>query len=500
MQSLRDMFSNSSISTPIPEEFEETENQEMPTTNLAEKPSVDEISSAANSKSPKVIPDASKRVSFGADEDAFEERSYNQLLASPTKTLRHSNPLNTLRNTLPPRKFAGSIWDPEDDEYDHVVYQDLKKESVRGHRPTMSDDISKKSAQLHRPSASEDVPKSIWDADDDEFDSDVYADLKRTVATIKSKRGTYKASIKYRRHQAFSTTGLNKSVGPVGKAANMASLRALPLPRSSAAPSALPDLSEDGSEETPGLDHDKEEEIHPKEKFRDWVSELSDLECMNPSGIDLHDKIMANLYTDEVPALPSFFPAAHMHCFTWEELDNIAEIPILEYVMPRLSDSVPTILHTSSPEALEAFLDPNLKVFEWWRRMPETHHQSSLVVRRESNQVIVGAFRNHGFKYVWSHYTRSTIGFTGKWNTTYAVLGPATTMTTKDGVAWDSFDDAAAMKDYLDPHDPKVALYLSRLLSKWMVRNQVWGYHPQAIQPVEWVADGTVTVVQKRSQ
>lgn len=93
----------------------------------------------------------------------------------------------------------------------------------------------------------------------------------------------------------------------------------------------------------------EETELAEEGEYRDLVYELTNADCMEPTGYDLHDDIIAKLFADAYPSLPAYEPARRMHIINHEQLGDTKGIPLLEYAHPRLCDAIATILFESKP-------------------------------------------------------------------------------------------------------------------------------------------------------
>jgi hypothetical protein len=510
MQNLQDLFSYSQAVMSTSEASQKEDNQKASNAN----PIMPRNQKSSPAKATAtIVTSISKRISFDINEAEIVDRAYNQF-----KALRAS-PKKTLQRGLP-SKAGGSLWDPEDDELNGSAYVDLNtqtisrdnwnspKKTVRGAWDADDDGSAYADLNTHTitqhgiVNSPKNMARSAWDADDNEFDSKGYGDLNRTITTLRSCSGTFKAEDNDVHPQICPTMTFSNGHCQMNTENSLANLRSL-----SGAGTVRPHTSSTqdtaaGSEQLSDDDDDSkdDEELRLQEVFDKHVAELSDHECMEPAGEDLHDMIMYNVFTDMFPDLPPFFPTQYMHTVTWGTLEDTDDIPLFEYVLPRLCDAVATVLFESSPKALSAFLDPTHKVFEWWRRVSTSYHQPSVVIRREGNKVTVGTFHNHGFRYIWGHYVQSIIAFTGKWTDTYAATGSTSSVMTKEGLDWGSFDESHVDNEDLDPKDPKVALYLGRTLGRWMLKGRVWQDDTKSTDPVEWMVDGKVTTVPRNSQ
>lgn len=317
---------------------------------------------------------------------------------------------------------------------------------------------------------------------------------KQSVATFKSAYGTFKRSSTYRRPHL--TPSYTIRTGTYDISQSLANLRAT-FGRGSSSVTSTTSTYNEGEDHPPVK---QEQEAHPlraQEKHYDLVAELTDANCMNPTGSDLHDDIMQALFLKAHPSLPPSYPARHMHIINLPQLADTESIPIFEYVLPRLCDAVATTLFEAGPEVLEAFLDPRNKIFELWRRTHATHYQPSIVIRRAGNEVLVGSFRSQGFKYIWGYYVKSVIDFTGKWTETYASPWTAASRVTKKGLDWDSFEVVEKESD-IDPEDAKFAVWIGRSLARRLLEWRVWDYDEGAGDRSELVVDGKVMRVRMR--
>jgi hypothetical protein len=156
---------------------------------------------------------------------------------------------------------------------------------------------------------------------------------------------------------------------------------------------------------------------------------------------------------------------------------------IVRCALPRLSDAVATILYGTNPKCLDAFLDPDVKIFEWRRS------GNRIMIRREGSQVIVGTYGNFGTKYVWTYFVRSEISASGAWTQTYGAVNLVTTPVSADKV---HFDEAESEPSALgiSSTDPKYALYVGRELGYFLLCRTPWRFNYNSSQKVEWQVDG----------
>ncbi|KAF2872058.1 hypothetical protein BDV95DRAFT_606619 [Massariosphaeria phaeospora] len=362
-----------------------------------------------------------------------------------------------------PPTSSRSCWDADDEEFNPNIYNDLSpSKTIRG-SPFRS---ARGTSPLKGRNPVNDL--SCWDADDDEWDDSVYTDLKKNVETYKSTYGSFKHSgdrKRYRLNPAFN----------LGQDSYRSSAGSFDTVRSAA-------YENDTIRGETRIINPEEEEaaLKAEEELRDQVEELADANCSNPIGPDLHDEVMQNMFTTGYEELPPFYPARHMHILDLTAFQQ-AEQPLLAHAHPRLCDAVATVLHEANSESLTDFLNPKATTFEWRRDMGVSGTRwatkLSVVIRRVGNEVLVGTYRPHGFHYTWTHYVRSTISFTGKWTETYAGIDKGLSRVTGDGPQWDVFelrDPHARGVEDLDPEDPKFALFVGRKLARYLLEEGVW--------------------------
>lgn len=288
--------------------------------------------------------------------------------------------------------------------------------------------------------------KSIWDAEDDEFDRwPTAAEAEEELDTVRrnatTKRGTFI------RHSDPELTVVERIA------------EAVDTPMGDATRS----LSE--QEQT--------------------ILELEDMDCGNPSGRDLHDDIIAPFRSRDYDALPASAPARHVHALDARAYTSSSD-PVVRAARPRLCDAVATILAYTSPSCLADFLNPEVEVFEWRRLI------NCVMIRREGSQVTVGTYYNYGTTYQWGFLVRSHIDEHGAWTETWASASQGTTPLGKDGVMFDRFEAKGANWG-VEPDDEEYALYAGRQLADFLLRYEVWNYYKWWRYGVEWETDGKLT-------
>ncbi|KAF1365529.1 hypothetical protein EJ07DRAFT_151019 [Lizonia empirigonia] len=215
------------------------------------------------------------------------------------------------------------------------------------------------------------------------------------------------------------------------------------------------------------------------------ILELEDMDCGNPWGRDAHDDIIGLFRSKRYDKLPADAPARHMHVLNATSYISNSD-PVAKAARPRLCDAVATVLAYTSLECLEAFLDPKVEVFEW-RRLG-----NCVMIRREGREVVVGNYYNFGTTYQWGYLVRSTIDADGAWSETYASASQGTTPVTKERVLLEEFDTGVINCD-VEPDNEEFALYVGRELARFLLHWSVWDYSRWWRYKVEWEVDGKVT-------
>jgi hypothetical protein len=221
------------------------------------------------------------------------------------------------------------------------------------------------------------------------------------------------------------------------------------------------------------------------EEQEQLILELQDMSCGNPWGRDAHDDVIKRFFSHAYPALPATAPACHSHVLNAQAYTSATDTAT-KAARPRLCDAVATVLAYTSPECLEAFLNPEVEVFEW-RRLG-----NCVMIRREGNQVVVGNYYNFGTMYQWGYFVRSSIDSNGTWSETWASVAQGSTPVGKEGVLFEEFE-TEDVKDDVEPDDEEFALFMGRELAHFLLSWEVWNYNKWWRYKVEWEADGKVT-------
>lgn len=296
------------------------------------------------------------------------------------------------------------------------------------------------------------LPKSIWDAEEDEFDRwptaiEARAELETVRFNATTKRSTF--------------------VKPAEPELSVAEQIAEAV-------------------ETPIGERERTED---EQKLA--ILELEDMDRGNPWGGDLHDRIIAPLRENYI-LLPKVAPARHMHVLEAKAYTATTDL-VTKAARPRLCDAVATVLAYTNEECLRDFLNPEIEVFEWRR------NNNCVLIRREGNHVMVGNYYNFGTTYQWGFLVRSTIDSDGAWSETWASVSQGTTPLGQEGVLYDNFEaDATCYDD--QPDDEEFALYVGRDLANFLLKWEVWNYHKWWRYQIEWETDGKVTRARDKSR
>ncbi|KAH6616269.1 hypothetical protein C7974DRAFT_401496 [Boeremia exigua] len=296
-------------------------------------------------------------------------------------------------------------------------------------------------------------PKSIWDADDDEFDR------WPTAAQAREELDTMRRN---------ATTKRSTFVGPATQARSVADQL------DEAVRTPMGDVTRTASEQ------------------EQTIRELEDMDCGNVGGQDLHDDIIVPFRSHDYPVLPAHAPARHMHVLDAKAYTSCTDA-VAKAARPRLCDAVATVLAYTSPECLADFLNPEVEVFEWRRLI------NCVMIRREGNQVVVGNYYNFGTTYQWGYLVRATIDEKGAWTETWASVSQGTTAVGKERVLFEQF--LADGSDWgVEPDDQGFALYVGRQLSHFLLSYEVWNYYKWWRYRVEWEANGKVTDAREKNR
>lgn len=296
-------------------------------------------------------------------------------------------------------------------------------------------------------------PKSIWDADDDEFDRwptplEAREELDTMRRNATAKRSTF---IKPKETEQSVTQQIAEAVTtPMGDATRTA---------------------------------DEQNQL---------ILELEDMDCGNPGGRDRHDDMLLPFRSHDYPILPHHAPARHMHVLDAQAYTASTD-SVIKAARPRLCDAVATVLAYTSPECLADFLNPEVEVFEWRRLI------NCVMIRREGRDVTVGNYYNFGTTYRWGYLVRSRIDASGAWTDTWGSVSQGSTPVGKAGVLFKQFDADGTDWD-VQPTDAGFALYVGRQLAEFLLGYEVWNYYKWWRYRVEWEADGKITDAREKNR
>ncbi|KAF2464694.1 uncharacterized protein BDR25DRAFT_318961 [Lindgomyces ingoldianus] len=312
----------------------------------------------------------------------------------------------------------------------------------------------------------EKVLASVWDADEDEFDRwPVQDQFVARLLRTPTERGN---SNEYAKQLEMST--VNRYLSVYGSFHRQATT----TQRGSS-------LGVYGSS---GDWHEEESTEDPEAyEAQATIMELQDPESGHVIGGDKNDELMSQFFSGRYRSLPPTTPARHMHVVEAQDFIETEDRVVLS-VRPRLCDGVATVLFKTSPNCLDAFLNPQVKVFEWRRDVTRPrNHCLSGVIRRVGNEVLCR----------WAYYVKSTIDFSGKWSEIYANVGTGTTKRTSTGPALDEFEPSNPPPDGVSPTDPLYTLFAGRDLSRYMLNYEFWDFIECKGMVVEWEVDGIIS-------
>jgi hypothetical protein len=240
----------------------------------------------------------------------------------------------------------------------------------------------------------------------------------------------------------------------------------------------------------------------------------------DPSG-DLNDEVMQQAFGRPTKNVPGGATLRNMHLI---DLDAyfLTEDTLLQHARPRLCNAVATILLHTNAACLSAFLDPRVKQFVFRRKVDNNEGGLMLVIRREGNEVICGAYRNLGFKMLWKVYVKSRVGVTGEWYEVFAAKGAAEMSVGEGGPEWGVVTtgkkevdveekttvEGVQRKLELSPSkkigkmvedggetDPKLMLFQSRVLAMHLLWDIWFRFDRKYECRATWSADGVEEVV-----
>ncbi|KAJ4305172.1 hypothetical protein N0V90_000703 [Kalmusia sp. IMI 367209] len=389
-----------------------------------------------------------------------------------------------------------NVFHPNDDEVHRSICQDSNASPMLSDSPV----DTFKCFTIYRGSQGVRFDTNHFDADDHEFDSRAYDDLQQAAGIFSHDISKPPSTI----HGGFQR-GRVATAAPVSAMNTLYSRISTLVSRYRQPTRSYPNsydtfrsLSSSLSEE----EESEEDRLRREENLRDLIDELQDDDAMSPTNIDQHDKIIANFFVDVYAALPYDAAPRKMHVLDWPSLNNVHDDLhiILQHVKPRLCDAVATVLFESDPMVLDAFLNPEKKMVEWWNRTAACSRRSNIVIRRNGKEVLVATFRNQGFKLIWGHYVKCEIDADGVWSEVFGMSGFASS-DVKDGeVDWDSFERLNPQRDDVDELlDPQNALVAGRKFGKALLLAQPWDTLRNRTN-TEWICDGETKVLSVRGR
>jgi hypothetical protein len=264
-----------------------------------------------------------------------------------------------------------------------------------------------------------------------------------------------------------------------------------------------------------------EEKLRHDERVRDQIDELRNTYNCDPNG-DLHDEIVKKVFVRD--------PSCHfgnaqsprsMHVLDLDAYFQTDD-PLLQEARPRLSNAVATILSHTSKACLDDFLNPSIKHFTYRREVDRSKGGLMLIIRREGNEVICGAYVNFGFMLQWKLYVKSIVSITGQWHEVYAttkpglmridngtpewgVIHPDTPETKGEEVDMEKVDGLKrklelslrkkkiVVSEDVNETNPKFMLYQSRILARHLLWDIWYLFDKMYDCRATWEADGEET-------
>lgn len=342
---------------------------------------------------------------------------------------------------------------------------------------------------IHRPELF--TTHNIWDPSDDEWPD---VDASSVVDTF---RASFKDPARYSPRKASALTRFGSSIS--------STLTSLVTLRSRTGKAA--------------------QEMRDEEARRDKLEMLGNTYYCNPEG-DVNDEVMETTFVAGSKYFLTLLARSprHMHIIDMFEYFESHDA-VLHRATPRLCDAVATILSHASRECLEAFLDPSIEEFAYHRELDRNKAGLILVIRRNGNKVVAGAYRNFGFSLQWTLYVQSLIGATGLWHEVYATLKAGQTHIIDGVPQWNTFEPEVMQGEVesgglnqnagkkveqsprklvlaspkkkdavadISPTNPKFMLYESRLLARYLLWD-IWVRFDKLCEcRATWEADGDV--------
>jgi hypothetical protein len=269
-----------------------------------------------------------------------------------------------------------------------------------------------------------------------------------------------------------------------------------------------------------------EELLRYEEHTRDQIEELGNTYYYDPEG-DLNDEVMQGVFLEHSRYFPlrAAVSPRNMHLIDLDAYFK-ADAHTVQCARPRLCDAVATVLSHTSKACLEAFLDPTITEFAYRRELDGSKGGLILIIRREGSEIVCGAYHNLGFNLLWKLYVKSRVSITGQWYEAYATSKAGemrmsqgspewgivrTNLSTPMGNKVDASTEGLARKlelspskkivklvDDVDETDPKLMLYQSRVLARYLLWDIWYPFHKMYECRATWEADRVLSDVRLR--
>jgi hypothetical protein len=271
----------------------------------------------------------------------------------------------------------------------------------------------------------------------------------------------------------------------------------------------------------------KDEEERHEGEMREKIEELGNTYYCDPKG-DLNDEVMRGVFLNPTRFFPghSVDSPRGMHVIDLDAFFGSSD-PLISNARPRLCDAVATVLSHTSKECLEAFLDPSTNEFIYRRKVDNNEGGLILIIRREGNEVVCGAYHNFAFKKLWKLYVKSVIIITGQWHEIFATLKPGEMIINKGTPEWGTIqpEQSEVVSDKSDSKttentqrklelspskktaktsadveetNPKFMLYQSRVLATHLLWDIWYRFDRKYECRATWTADGEESVVRMK--
>lgn len=243
------------------------------------------------------------------------------------------------------------------------------------------------------------------------------------------------------------------------------------------------------------------------------VKELENTWAYDADG-DANDEVIKTVYLPSTRYFAGESPRA-MRVVDLEAYFTATDL-LVRHARPRLCDAVATVLSHTSKECLEAFLNPGVKGFVYRRKVDNNEGGLILIIRREGNEVICGAYHNLAFKKLWKLYVKSVVSVTGQWHEVFATVKTGEMVVTKGVPEWSTIlpeiqrdtlgltrTKSAQRKLQLSPTkkipktandsmemDPKFMLFQSRVVALRLLWDIWYLFDKKYDCRATWAADG----------